>query len=310
MACRGRRKVYYKKMKILFMAYRLNFLALLILLCLTFAGCSYIPWFGDDEDKEPEISEDISAKQLYQRAYGEMVSNRFEEAIKSYNLLESRYPFGRYAQQAQLELAYLYYRQSNIDLAVASADRFIRLNPQHPNVDYAYYIKGIALFDKGKTFLNIVLPRNPSDKDPAPLKASFEVFKTLIEKFPASEYADDAKQRMIYLRNELAEHEITVADYYMRRGAYVAAANRAQYVMKKYQGAPAMPQAVYMLELAYRQLGIEDLAVDANKVYTANYIGSDGALLDPTYATEEVSCANNTWQRILEKLHLRTYYCN
>ena len=292
------------------MIYRFTYIGLLSLLCLGFTGCSYIPWFGDDEDKEPEISEDISAKQLYQKANGEMIGNRFEDAIESYNLLESRYPFGRYAQQAQLELAYLYYRRSNADSAVASADRFIRLNPQHPSVDYAYYIKGLALFDKGKTFLNIVLPRNPSDKDPAPLLASFEVFDTLIQKFPDSEYADDAKQRMIYLRNELAEHELAVADFYMRRGAYVAAANRAQYVMHKYQGAPAMPQAVYILELAYRQLGIEDLAVDANKIYAANYINSDGTLLDPKFATDEVSCASNTWQRVLEKLHLKTYYCN
>ena len=290
---------------------RFAFLILISLLCLSTPGCSYIPFIGGDEDeKEPEISEDISARQLYQQANGEMLGNRFEDAIASYNLLESRYPFGRYAQQAQLELAYLYYRQSNSDSAVASADRFIRLNPQHPNIDYAYYIKGVALFDKGKTFLNLVLPRNPSDKDPAPLVASFEVFSTLIEKFPASDYAEDAKQRMIYLRNELAEHELTVADFYMRRRAYVAAANRAQYVMKKFQGAPAMPQAVYILELAYRQLGLEDLAVDANKIYAANYISNDGTLLDPRYATEEVSCANNTWQRILEKLRLRTYYCN
>lgn len=292
------------------MVYRLLQIVLLSLLCLDLTGCSYIPWFGDDEDKEPEISEDISAQQLYQKAHGEMRSNRFEDAIASYSLLESRYPFGRYAQQAQLELAYLHYRQSDMDSAVFSADRFIKLNPQHPSIEYAHYIKGLALFNKGKTFLNIVFKRNPSDKDTAPLLASFEVFDSLINKFPDSEYADDAKQRMIYMRNELAEHELAVADFYMRRGAYVAAANRAQYVMQKYQGAPAMPQAVYMLELAYRQLGIEDLAVDANKVYAANYINSDGTLLDPKFATNEVSCASNTWQRVLEKLRLKTYYCN
>ena len=286
-------------------------ISLLCLLCLELTACSTIKGiFGDDEEEEPEISEDISAKQLYQKAHGEMIGNRFSEAIESYNLLESRYPFGRYAQQAQLELAYLYYRQSNSDSAVASADRFIKLNPQHANVDYAYYIKGVALFDKGKTFLNFILPRNPSDKDPEPLLASFEVFDSLIKKYPDSTYADDAKQRMIYLRNELAEHELAVADFYMRRGAYVAAANRATYVMEKYQGAPSMPQAVYILELAYRQLGMEDLATDANKIYVANYVGEDGRLLDPQFATENVSCANNTWQRILEKLRLKTYYCN
>ena len=292
------------------MIHKLTITGLICLLCLDLTACSYIPWFGDDEEQEPEISEDISAQRLYQKANGEMIGNRYADAIDSYKLLESRYPFGRYAQQAQLELAYLHYRQGDSDSAVASADRFIKLNPQHPSVDYAYYIKGLALFDKGKTFLNLVLPRNPSDKDPAPLLASFEVFNTLINKYPDGDYADDAKQRMIFLRNELAEHELAVADFYMRRGAYVAAANRAQYVMQKYQGAPAMPQAVYILELAYRQLGIEDLATDANKIYAANYVDKDGTLLDPQFATEKVSCATNTWDRILEKLRLKTYYCN
>lgn len=284
---------------------------LLIIICLlTFSGCSTLKGLFGDDDEEPTISEDISARQLYQKANGEMLGNRFADAIESYTLLESRYPFGRYAQQAQLELAFLYYRQSNMESAISSADRFIRLNPQHPHVDYAYYIKGLANFDKSKTFLNFILPRNPSDKDPAPLIAAFEIFKELIQKFPDSEYADDAKQRMIYLRNELAEHELTVADFYMRRGAYVAAANRAKYVMEKYQGAPSMPQAVYTLELAYRQLGINDLAYDTHKVYAANFLGEDGALLDPDFATTRISCATNVWDRVLEKLRLKTYYCD
>ena len=286
--------------------------ALLLLFCLlSVTGCSTVKGlFGDDEDEEPTIAEDKSAAQLYQKANGEMQSNRFSDAIESYSILESRYPFGRYAQQAQLELAFLYYRQSNMDSAISSADRFIKINPQHPHVDYAYYIKGLASFDKSKTLLNIILPRNPSDKDPASLVASFETFKELILKFPDSDYADDAKQRMIYLRNELAEHELTVADFYMRRGAYVAAANRAKYVMEKYQGAPSMPQAVYTLELAYRQLGINDLAYDTHKVYAANFLGDDGVLLDPSYATTRISCATNVWDRVLERLRLKTYYCN
>lgn len=284
---------------------------LLLLICLlSISACSTIKGiFGDDEDEEPSISEDISARQLYQKANGEMRGNRFADAIESYTLLESRYPFGRYAQQAQLELAFLYYRQSNMDSAISSADRFIRLNPQHSHVDYAYYMKGLANFDKSKSFLNFILPRNPSDKDPAPLLAAFDIFKELIQKFPDSDYADDAKQRMIYLRNELAEHELTVADFYMRRGAYVAAANRAKYAMEKYQGAPIMPQAVYTLELAYRQLGINDLAYDTHKVYASNYLGNDGNLLDPEYATTKISCATNFWDRILERLRLKTYYC-
>ena len=282
-----------------------------LLALLSLSGCSTVKgFFGDDEDEEPTISEDISARQLYEKANGEMLSNRHQEAVASYALLESRYPFGRYAQQAQLELAFLYYRQSNMDAAIASADRFIKLNPEHPNVDYAHYMKGLANFDKSKTLLNIILPRNPSDKDPAPLLTSFEIFDNLIKKYPDSDYADDAKQRMIYLRNELAEHDLAVADFYMRRGAYVAAANRAKHVMERYQGAPSMPQAVYTLELAYRQLGINDLAYDTHKIYATNYLGEDGKLLDPNYATTKISCATNVWERVLEKLSLKTYYCN
>lgn len=273
-------------------------------------GCSTLSGLFGGDDEEPTISEDISARQLYEKAHGEMLGNRFSDAIESYSLLESRYPFGRYAQQAQLELAFLYYRQSNMESAISSAERFIKLNPRHPHVDYAYYMKGLANFNKSKTFLNFILPRNPSDKDPAPLLSSFETFKELIHKFPDSNYADDAKQRMVYLRNELAEHELTVADFYMRRGAYVAAANRAKYVLEKYQGAPAIPQAVYTLELAYRQLGINDLAYDTHKIYAKNFLSKDGTLLDPEYATTNISCATNVWDRILEKLRLRTYYCN
>ena len=285
-----------------------RYLELVCILCLVMtSGCSI---FGGNEDEDPTVSDDISARQLYNKANGEMNNNRFGEAIESYTLLESRYPFGRYAQQAQLELAFLYYRQSNMDAAISIADRFIKLNPQHPNVDYAYYMKGLANFDKSKSFLNFILPRNPSDKDPAPLLAAFDIFSNLIQKYPDSEYADDAKQRMIFLRNELAEHELSVADFYMRRGAYVAAANRAKYVMKKYQGAPAMPQAVYTLELAYRQLGINDLAYDTHKVYAANFLGEDGKVIDPSYATTSISCATNVWDRLLEKLSLKTYYCN
>lgn len=290
-------------------------LILIALICLlilfSISGCSTVKGlFGDDDDEEPTISEDISARQLYEKANGEMISNRHQDAVESYALLESRYPFGRYAQQAQLELAFLYYRQNNMEAAIASADRFIKLNPEHPSVDYAHYMKGLANFDKSKTLLNIILPRNPSDKDPAPLLAAFEIFENLIKKYPDSDYADDAKQRMIFLRNELAEHDLSVADFYMRRGAYVAAANRAKHVMERYQGAPSMPQAVYTLELAYRQLGINDLAYDTHKIYAANYLGDDGKLLDPNYATTKISCATNVWERVLERLSLKTYYCN
>ena len=284
---------------------------MLLFVLITLSGCSTIGGlFGDDEEAELEISDDISAELLYQQANFQLLGNQFQDAIESYNLLESRYPFGRYAQQAQIELAYVYYKQNNTEAAVATIDRFLRLNPQHQHADYAHYIRALALFDSDRTFLNLVLPRDPSNKDPRPLLASFEAFNTLIRSYPDSVYAEDSKQRMIYLRNELSEHELTVADFYMRRGAYVAAANRAKYVMENYQGAPSMPQAVYLLELAYRQLGVDDLADDARRIYAANYLNQDGTLLDPDFATTEVSCADNIWKRFLERLNLRTYYCN
>lgn len=286
----------------------------LFLTTFALSGCSI---FGGGEDDDLElleeellISEDISAQLLYQQANNLLIANQFEDAIASYALLESRYPFGRYAQQAQLELAYLYYRQDNTELAVASADRFLSLNPQHQNADYANYIKGLALFDSDKTFLNFVLPRNPSNKNSASLLSSFEVFNHLVTTYPDSDYAEDAKQRMIYLRNELAEYELVVADYYLRRGAYLAAANRAKFVVERYQGAPSMPQALNVLEASYRQLGIDDLADDIHTVYATNYLAEDGTLLDPAFATTELSCADNLVQRLLERLKLRTYYCN
>lgn len=290
---------------------------LLFLAIFSLSGCSTIGGlFGDDEDdlelldEELFVSEDISAQLLYQQANNLLAGNQFEDAIASYHLLESRYPFGKYAQQAQIELAYLYYKQSNTELAVASADRFLSLNPQHPNADYANYIKGLALFDSDKTFLNFVLPRDPSNKNSASLLQSFEVFNHLVKTYPDSEYAEDAKQRMIFLRNELAEYELVVADYYLRRGAYLAASNRAQYVVERYQGAPSMPQALYILEASYRQLGINDLADDIHTVYLTNYVAEDGTLLDPAFATTDVSCADSVMQRLLERLKFRTYYCN
>ena len=284
-------------------------LFLATILCINLSACSTIKGFWGEDDDKDEISEDISARQLYDKARGEMLGNRSLDAVASYALLESRYPFGVYAQQAQLDLAYLYYNQMDMDIAVDMADRFIRLNPEHENVPYAYYIKGLALFDKSKSIFNAIIPRNPSDKDAKPLLAAFEVFNILINRFPDSDYAFDAQQRMVFLRNELAEHEVTVANFYMRRGAYLAAANRAQYVMRKYQGAPIMPQAVYILELAYRQLEINDLADDTSKIYTSNFVLPDGSIKDPSLTTSKVSCATTVWSRLLERLNLKTYYC-
>ena len=279
------------------------------LFCLT--GCSVFGLFGkDDEEKDPEIAADETAAKLYNEAHTLLTGREFTGAIEKFELLEARYPFGRYAQQAQLELAYAYYKQNNTEQALDSVNRFIKLNPLHPSIDYAYYMKGLITFDSGKNLIHYVLPRDPSYNDPTSLREAFDIFSLLVNKYPDSEYADDAKLRMVYLRNELAEYELKVAKFYVRRGAYVASANRAKYIMENYQGAEVMPEAVYILEQSYLKLGIDDLAEDTHRVFAQNYpTGKDG-VIDQAFARETESCAEGLWSRMLEKLRLRTYYCN
>jgi len=247
------------------------------------SGCSVFGLFSKkadvDEDQVeaevPQIPEGENAAILYQAAHSSLLKQDIITAIQEFELLESRYPFGPHAQQAQLELAYAYYKQSDTDNALRSVTRFIQLNPQHPNLDYAYYLRGLVTFDRGKSFIHFFLGRDPSNNDPTPLIEAFQSFSTLIEKFPDSAYAEDAQQRTVYLRNELAEYELNVADFYFRRGAYVASANRSKYIMENYQGAAVMPQAVVMLEKAYRKLGINDLAQDTNRVFDQNFTQAD-----------------------------------
>lgn len=266
---------------------------------------------GDDDSDSQDAVETETAEKLYKEAHASLFSKQdFTTAIEKFELLEARYPFGKYAQQAQLELSYAYYKQNEVEQALNTVDRFIKLNPQHPSIDYAYYIKGLITFDSGKNLIHYVLPRDPSNNDPTSLHDAFKIFSHLVEEYPDSKYADDAKLRMIYLRNELAEYELKVAEFYMRRGAYVAAANRSKYILENYQGAEIMPEAIFMLEQAYVQLGIDDLAEDTYRVYAQNFqTGKDGKI-NEKFTRENRSCAKGKWSRALEKLRLRTYYCN
>lgn len=228
------------------------------------AGCSA---FSGDSDP----TKGWSAAKLYSEAKDALNSGDYEKAIDLFETLEARYPFGRYAKQAQLDAAYAYYKFEEPDSAIAAAERFIKLHPKNPHVDYAYYLKGLANFNRGKTIISKVIPRDPSERDPTPMLRAFEDFSVIVKRYPDSRYADDARRRMVYLRNKLAEYELHVADYYMRRGAYVAAINRAKYVLENYQGAQAIPQALKTLVQAYRKLGLNDLARDALRVLRTNY---------------------------------------
>lgn len=234
----------------------------LIAASIVLSGCSA---------KNLDKTADWSAERLYAEAKQSLDNGDYEQAINYYETLEARYPFGVYALQAQLDVAYAYYRYEEPESAIAAADRFIKLNPRHPAVDYAYYLKGVANFDRGSSLIDRIFTRDLSDYDTRALKASYQSFATLVERFPDSRYAEDARERMIYLRNQLAEAEADIAQYYLDRRAYVAAARRAKHVVEHFQGAPVMPRALDILLRSYRGLGLESLAADIERTIEINY---------------------------------------
>jgi outer membrane protein assembly factor BamD len=220
---------------------------------------------GDDAKSGPEV--------IYSRAEKSMKNGDFGQAIKQLEALQSRFPFSDSARQAQLDLIYDYYRNHEVDPAVDAADTFIRENPTNGRVDYAYYMKGLVYFERQANFLERWFGADLSARPPTNAKKSFDAFQSLLQKYPHSEYAADARQRMIYLRNRLANFELHVAQYYMRRGAYVGAINRAKFCIENYDGAPAVQPSLAVLIEAYRKLHMDDLAASAQKVYADNYPG-------------------------------------
>ena len=244
--------------------------AISLLVCLLATSCSYFKGSKDD------ITEDWSAERLYAEAKGSLDSGNYTKAIEYYEKLEGRFPFGVYGQQALLDLAYAYFKNEDTDSAVATAERFIKLYPQNAHVDYAYYLKGLANFERGKGFTERYLPIDAAQRDPGSALQAFQDFSEMVRLFPDSQYTDDAKQRMLHLRNQLADHEVNVANYYMRRGAYVAAANRARYVVEKYPKTPAVPDALVIMAKAYKIMEMNDLSADALRVLELNYPNHPG----------------------------------
>ena len=231
------------------------------------SGCSSTPEQADE-------TTGWSAQKLYEEARGAMNDGAWDKAIKLFEKLESRFPYGRYAQQAQLEVAYANYRQSEPAAALAACDRFIRLHPNHPNVDYAYYLKGLINFNEDLGLFGYVSQQDVTERDPKSARESFEAFKELVAKFPDSKYAPDAASRMKYLINALAAHEVHVARYYLKRGAYIAAVNRGQDVLKTYSGAPATEEALLIVIQGYDALGMKDLRDDSERVMRRNFPNS------------------------------------
>lgn len=239
----------------------LRICALLILVVASFAACRGTG--SRVEEGDPDV--------LYNRARKDLDSSDYKNAIAIYEALDARYPFSDAARQARLDLIYAYYRDNQIESTIDAADQFIRENPTHPRIDYAYYIKGLVYFENLPNFLERWFRVDMSQRPPSDARQSFAAFQTIVQQYPKSEYAHDSRRRMIYLRNRLAEYEIHVAEYYMRRGAYVGAAARAKYTIENYDGAPAVQQALVIMTDAYRRLGLDDLAEQTASVYRTNF---------------------------------------
>lgn len=267
---------------------------LLLSTSLFMTGCSWLG-FGDGEEKTPE-TEGYTEKDFYNVIQKNLSARNWSDAVQNLEALEAQFPFGDYADQAQLELIYVHYKLSDHEAAIAAADRFIRLHPQHPNVDYAYYLKGLSHYAQDKGFFSQLLPTDDTKRDPGAARSSFAAFSELLAKYPESPYAPDARKRMVHLRNWLARQEIHVANYYFVRGSYLAAANRGRYVVENFQMTPAVPDGLAVMAQAYYLLGLKDLSSDAAQTLASNY--PDHPALDKNgnfqYRTD-VSGEQRTW---------------
>jgi len=237
-------------------------LLILALLCFSLIACS-------TEEIDPTLG--WSAERFYDEATSAIDNHDFNQAIDYLESLESRYPFGKFATQAQLDVIYAYYKYDEPESAVASADRFIKLNPKHPNVDYAYYIKGLANFNRGGTILDALKERDLSEFDPTTLNKSYRDLSTLIVLFPKSIYVPDVKQRLVFLRNQMAKSELNIAKYYQSREAWSAVANRTKTILKQYQGSDVIKETLEIQLDAYQHLGFTDLANDIKRIIEINY---------------------------------------
>lgn len=228
---------------------------------------------------------------LYDQGKKQMDASDYPSAIKSFQALQSRYPFAPETRQAQLDLVYLYYKGGQPEQAVDAAEAFERENPTHPRVDYCMYMRGRVYFDQEANFLEKFFRVDMSKRPPKDTMKSYSTFEELIRRYPNSEYVPDARQRMVFLRNRLARFENYVAQYYINRGAYIAAINRSKYALEHYPGAPELEKTMQIQITAYEKLGMQDLATDAQRVYAATWGGQQ-----PTQQAAQAAPAQPTQQ--------------
>ena len=254
-------------------ALRFPTVLLALVLLLTGSACSSIPFFGKDKDKRDFEQEDLNTTEqiLYRNAQRSLRSGNYSVAIETLQRLEARFPFGRYAEQAQLEIIYAQHMSGAYESARTAADRFIRLHPSNPHIDYAYYLKGLAAYSKNKGLMDRIYASDPARRDMTSARDAYADFGTLLARFPSSQYAPDAQQRMLYLRDLIARSELHIADYYMRRRAYAAASNRARYVVETYSKSEVAADALAVIIEANYRLGLEESANDALRVLALNF---------------------------------------
>lgn len=239
--------------------------AFILITALALSACAI---FGNPNP--PDETKGWAEQRLYAAGQEKMADKNYDKAIDYFKKLEARYPHGVYATQSQLEVAYAYFKKSEPVLCLSAVDRFIKLHPNHPNLDYAYYLKGLATFNE-RGIIEKYTKQEINDRDPKTLRVSFNAFKELVERFPNSRYAKDATQRMIYLVNTLAMHEMHVARYYMQRKAYVAALNRTRYVLETYPNSSSVEGALVTMVSAYDAMDLTDLKNDTLRILKTNY---------------------------------------
>ena len=267
-----------------------------VFLCVLLSFCA-----GQGKSQYDYYTED----ELYEKARRLMIDGRFSQSAELFQLLETRYPFGQYAVQSQLEVITAYYQAYDYELAITAADRFIRLHPEHAEVDFAYYYRGLARFDLNRSSLDKFFNIDLSKRDPGLAQESWNDFSELVNKFPDSRFAADSLGRMRFLRNLMARHEVHVANYYFKRGAYLAAANRGKYVVENFQESPAVSDGLAIMAQAYTILGMDDLAQKSLLSLTQNYPGheaiDENGQLNSDFKLEEVEA----WR--LENTGTRTF---
>jgi outer membrane protein assembly factor BamD len=241
--------------------------SLLVTILATLVGCSSAPV---DEDAEL-VLRNTSAQSLYDDAKVKMLQGNFNAATETLSALDSRFPFGPLSHQVQLDLIYGYYKTGRTDEALATIDRFTRLNPNHSDVDYALYMRGLTNMEVDTNLFQEFVGIDRSDRDPSNSRQAFNDFRRLIEKYPNSKYSADAQKRMLHIKSRLAKYEISIARYYMRRDAYVAAANRGRYVIEHYPDTRHVQEALEIMVECYDQLQLDDLKSNAMKTLKLNY---------------------------------------